>query len=109
MMHDATAALLRAVLAGLGGRGAVRIEEIRSRAWASATFSGARHELWLRLEGEGAVARADALALRLARDDFALRGHLVADILIYREEAGRDTADGSCARVRIEALTVEDG
>lgn len=108
-MQDATTALLRAVFARLDGSDEVRIEEIRSRAWASATFAGARHELCLRLEGEGAAAAAERLSHRLACADFALRGHLVADILLHREEGGCASGDRPCVRVRVEALTVEDG
>jgi hypothetical protein len=61
----------------------------RSEPWASATFIGARHEL-------DCAAGADLTGLESA--DFALPGHIVADVAVFR------TGD----RLRIEALTIED-
>ncbi|WP_331012291.1 hypothetical protein [Sphingomonas sp.] len=45
--------------------------------WASATFSGTQHRLLLDCGDAGA---ATAMAERVADLDFALRGHLLADI-----------------------------
>jgi hypothetical protein len=99
---DSTTALLRAISVKFMNFAPV-FEEIRSRSWASATFAGARHELGLRLAGEGAAAAADAFAENLESADFELRGHLLADIALVANEP---TEDG--VRLRIEALTVED-
>lgn len=75
------------------------ILESSQTAWASATFSGARHRYVLDLGASGA---ADALA-DLADVEFDLPGHIVADILVSERQRSSDIH-----RVTIEALTVED-
>lgn len=100
---DATSALLRAVRGMLGRAAEFVLEEVRSRSWASVTFSGARHELAFRLEGEGAEAAAAGLLSGLDAAEFPLRGHILADIALVSEERRP-----GFARVRLEALTVED-
>ena len=57
-MNDATTAFLRALSVKFDNF-AMTIEEIRSRSWASVTFTGARHEITFRVEGEGAAAAVD--------------------------------------------------
>lgn len=103
-VSDATAALVSAIRAAFGSlAGAVVVEEIRSRAWASVTFRGARHELRLRLEGAGADAAATRFLDGLEAKEFVLPGHILADI-------GRISIQrlpGS-VRIALEALTVED-
>lgn len=87
--------LMRAVRASLGE---LRLDattlERRSRPWASATFSGARHSLLL---GFGSAQCAEHAARALPESEFDLPGHLVADL----------TATASGARVSVEALTIE--
>jgi hypothetical protein len=102
LTQDATTALLRATLNFLDF-GAV-FEEIRSRSWASLTFTGARHEIALRLEGEGADEAADRFCANLGAAEFDLKGHLLADIALVKREAAREGG----VRIRLEALTVED-
>ena len=82
----------------------VAFESLVSRPWASITFSGERHRLTLCLPGPGAAAAADTFLDGLGERDFALRGHILADI----EATGvqRD-ADGQ-VRLTLEALTVEE-
>jgi hypothetical protein len=93
---------LRAWFATLGA--AVAFESVTSRPWASITFSGERHDLALCLPGPGAQAAVDAFLDGLEDRDFALRGHILADI----EATGvRRDADGQI-RLTLEALTVED-
>ncbi|HEX8667963.1 MAG TPA: hypothetical protein VF727_06280 [Allosphingosinicella sp.] len=104
LINDATTALLRAIRSAFENFGGFALEEIRSRSWASITFSGARHELAFRLEGEGAELAAERFLARLNAAEFRLRGHLLADIAVLQEERRRDWA-----RIRLEALTVEDG
>lgn len=99
---DATTALLRAV-ARRFPRLDFRIEELRSRSWASITFTGARHELHFRVEGEGAEAAAEAFVEGLEAAEFELRGHILADIALVSDRRGAQSAS-----LRIEALTVED-
>lgn len=80
---------------------AVAIESLASRPWASITFSGERHRLALCLPGPGAAAAADAFLDGLAERDFALSGHVVADIaLVERYEEDEQV------RLILEALTV---
>jgi len=103
-LTDAATALLRAVSVRFGHFAGFAVEELRSRSWASADFRGARHELALRLEGEGAEAAAERFLSGLEPRDFELRGHLVAGLALVAEERRP-----GCARIRLEALTVEDG
>lgn len=67
--------------------------------WASATFTGARHELVLELGGDAAPDWLDSLPER----DLPLRGHLVAEIVVME-----CCTEGATRIARIEALTVED-
>jgi hypothetical protein len=92
--------VLRGYFVYLGA--AVAIESLASRPWASVTFSGERHRLALCLPGPGAAAAADAFLDGLAERDFALRGHVLADILLV-ERCEEDEQ----VRLVLEALTVE--
>ena len=103
MINDATTALLRAIRARLGDFPGFCLEEISSRSWASVTFAGARHQLAFRLDGEGADVAASAFVDGLDSAEFALRGHILADIALVSEERTPDRAT-----IRLEALTVED-
>jgi hypothetical protein len=106
LQTDATTALLRALRLRfrLLGVNFVNFEQVLSRQWASVTFTGARHEMTLRLDGEDAEAAADRFTAGLDVAEFALRGHILADIVaVSRESAERGV------RLRLEALTVEDG
>jgi len=102
-MADATTGLLQGVRAMLEHAARFVLEEVRSRSWASVSFAGARHELAFRLEGEGAEAAAARFIAGLDAAEFPLKGHVVADIALVGEERRH-----GCARLRIEALTVED-
>lgn len=109
LTNDATTALLRAIRAKLVNFGAVTFEEIVSRGWASVTFTGARHEIALRLDGEGADGAARAFLTNLETAEFRLRGHVLADIAQVSEERSTSPDGASQIRIRLEALTVEDG
>jgi len=77
----------------------VRVIESAWTRWASATFTGARHQITL----EAADSPALGTWLQaLPEADLPLRRHLVADILV----AGVSRAEG-VATISIEALTVE--
>lgn len=80
----------------------VTIVSCESTPWASVTSSGARHEWTLLVEGDTAEAVAQRLQRTISSDEFCLRGHLVADILVSNLNAG-DRA----VRLDIEALTVQ--
>jgi hypothetical protein len=101
--NDATSALLRAIRRKLRGC-VVNLLNFRSHSWASVTFTGARHELRIRIEGEEAQAEADRFLSNLDCAEFPMRGHLLADIaLVSRENVG------DAVELALEALTVEDG
>jgi hypothetical protein len=102
LREDATTALLRAIVNFMNFE--VSFEEIRSRSWASVTFTGARHEVALRMEGEGAGEVGDRFCANLSDAEFDLRGHILADISLIAHEA---LPEGG-VRIRFEALTVED-
>ena len=101
-MNDATTAFLRALSVNFVNFG-MTIEEIRSRSWASVTFTGARHELTFRVAGEGAAAAADRFLENLEAAEFDLRGHILADIALVSQERS-----GDWIRISLEGLTVED-
>lgn len=102
-LNDPTCALLRAIREAFADFAGFMLEDIRSRSWASVTFSGARHELTLRLEGAGAEAVADRFLAGLDCAEFALGGHIMADIALVWQERRPGQV-----RVGLEALTVED-
>ncbi|HEY0412962.1 MAG TPA: hypothetical protein VGD66_07465 [Allosphingosinicella sp.] len=105
LTRDATTALIGAMCARLSGFGRrFALEEVRSRGWASVTFTGARHELTFRIEGSSAETAASDFLSNLRAAEFRLRGHVLADVALVSEERhpGR-------VRIAIEALTVEDG
>lgn len=98
-MRDAQSLLLRALRSGAAPL--PDLHTAHSEAWASATFAGARHRFAF---APTEPARADALAEAIGSREFALPGHLVADIVV----AGRAISPEGVA-LTIEALTVEDG
>ena len=100
---DATSALLRALRARTGDTAPFAVQELRSRSWASVTFTGARHTIAFRIGGEDAVETADRFLDGLEAAEFTLRGHILADISLI----ARETCDGGVL-LRLEALTVED-
>lgn len=52
------------------------------RAWRSITFSGARHTLRVKFEGEAGIAAGERFVEGLAEAGFEVPGALVADICI---------------------------
>ncbi len=107
LRQDATVALLRALRERIGDDADVLVERVTSKAWVSATFTGARHMVDLRLSGAAADAAADALLDNLDEAEFRLRGHILADIgLVSQRRYGLDGA--IVVALSLEALTVED-
>jgi hypothetical protein len=102
--NDATTALLRALRTSLDSVNFMNFERVHSREWASITFTGARHEVTIRLDGPDAEAAADRFLHGLDATEFRLRGHILADIALVARER---TEEG--VRLEMEALTVEDG
>lgn len=70
------------------------------RPWASASFVGARHIFPCTLAVGEATAVGRALQDRLSATEWALPGHIVADVAV---ECGADPQ-----MLRIQILTVED-
>lgn len=69
--------------------------------WASATFTGARHDLALAASPSHTL---DAWLAGLPEAEFALRGHLVADLAVDSR-----MRVGERLELRIGVLTVEEG
>lgn len=104
-LSPAAAQLLRSLLARTGvARDRVRISAFRSVDWHSLTFNGERHEIGLAIPGPDAAATAALLRDGLGEAEWALSGHVVADILIVAE---RTTPDGEI-HLDVEALTLSD-
>ncbi|TMJ17275.1 MAG: hypothetical protein E6G94_01940 [Alphaproteobacteria bacterium] len=100
---DATTELLRALRGQVEGRAEFVLEKVTSRRWASITFTGARHEVRFRIEGDEAGEVAGRFVAGAAAAEFAMRGHLLADLAVVAEER----VPGG-VRIALEALTVED-
>lgn len=104
-MSPAAASLLRALLARAAvDRDRILLTEFRSTDWQSLTFVGERHEFQLRVPGPDALPILSRILAGLDEAEFAIPGHLVADIVIADEP--RRQADGSIT-VALEALTVK--
>ncbi len=98
---DACALIERALIASATAAGcAVTIPAFDTRRWASATFVGAQHTLML---SASASPGLKAWIAALPEAEFALRGHLVADLLVSRV-----ARDGETVAVDLEILTVEE-
>ncbi len=93
--------LARAIEAQAHRQGcAVRVETMGMTRWSSATFNGARHRL--RLAAPAGDKVGNWLA-GLAEHEFALRGHLVADVAIHAINRRPAEIDAE-----LEILTLED-
>jgi hypothetical protein len=104
-MSRAATALFRALIARSGvAADRILLMDWRSVDWQSLTFIGERHQIGLRITGEGSDAAAARFLSGLSEAEFAIPGHLVADIVpIARIEQERD---GSRV-ISLEALTIE--
>jgi hypothetical protein len=96
------AAALAGALADQLAPALVRFGKSASTPWASATFSGARHEVALTITGAGAIDRAHAFVARAADLDFNLGGHIVVDIDIPHYQIVGNDVD-----MIVECLSVE--
>lgn len=101
MRLTGTPGRLAAALAERGGCDPA-IEQLRSRPWASVSFTGARHRLTLRLSGEEAREAADRIAEGLEEAEFDLGPDLLVDIAVVEREDAADEVS-----LTIEALTVD--
>lgn len=97
---DAATLLERAIVAHAGASAVtVRIVTATATRWASATFSGARHEV--SLEGDRCDT-ADRWLGSLGEAELPIRGHLVADLAVVRTERSDERFTAT-----IEVLTLE--
>lgn len=105
-LSAAAAGLLRALVRRGGTeRHRILLSGVRSTEWHSLTFSGERHWIELRVPGDAAKTIADRMAAGIAEAEFAIAGHVVADIAVAAGPLPQ--ADGSVL-LAFEALTVSD-
>jgi GNAT superfamily N-acetyltransferase len=98
---DPGTALVRALEANARRAGCpVRMSASDWTRWASATFTGARHELTVEADESGAL---DNWLTELPEAELPIRGHLVADIIVASVRRGEGVAT-----ILLEALTVEE-
>lgn len=98
---DAATLLARALDRSARGAGlSLTIRHADWRRWASATFTGARHELTVELADGDAAERWLAA---LPEAELPIRGHLVADAVVLRTHA-----EGATLVASVEILTVQD-
>ena len=103
-MSPAASGLLRALLDRAGDqRNRLLLSDIHSVDWNSLTLSGERHLVTLRIPGPNAQRMVDLFVLGIEDAEFAIPGHIVADIAV----AGIPTrALDRSVTLEIEALTV---
>lgn len=77
------------------------------KAWASITFSGARHTLTLLFAGGTAVEAGEQFIAALPDHEFAIPGYLVADAAIT--EADHRLHPAPRLAVTCELLLLEEG
>ena len=105
-MSPAAVELLRALIAKADvPRNRILLTEWRSTDWQSLTFMGERHEIRLRIAGPDSHAVGLRLAEGLADAEFAIPGHIVADIAVI---GGPIPSDDGFTALTIEALTIAE-
>ena len=77
------------------------------RAWASITFSGARHTFSLIFAGEAAVEAGERFVANLPEHEFSLAGQLVADATV--SEVEHRMVPSPRMIVTCEVLMLEEG
>ena len=106
MPKRSTADRLREAVLALGDhRGQVITHS--EKAWASITFSGARHTLALLFAGEEAVEAGERFIAALPEHEFAIPGQLVADATVT--EAEHRLLPHPRLVVQCELLLLEEG
>ncbi|MCE7797711.1 hypothetical protein LWE61_14265 [Sphingobium sufflavum] len=100
MRRDCHGRLLTA-LVEMAGPGSETIDS-HITGWASATFVGARHGVTLVIRGDNVEVRAAALRQSLPDAEFALAGHIVADLSV-----DHCSADDDVWLLTLSILTIE--
>jgi hypothetical protein len=101
-MTDPVSAIARRIRGRCGSFAVAAVHDCRSYPWRSLLFDGARHRMKLRLSGERTEEALEALEEEIGDDDFAIAGHLVADLRVA--EVVRTGGD---VLVTLDALTIE--
>lgn len=94
---------LCAAISGQFHPAAAKIRSSSQHRWSSVTFVGARHRYALCISGDGAETLVDRATAAMIGEDFAIEGHIVADIAV----AGRRSCGPCMVEIEFEALTVE--
>ena len=102
----AAANALRVGLAALGAA-AGTLERHTETPWSSITFSGTRHRLTYRFEGEQAVCHGKSFAGMLPEHLFDIRGQLVADACVTSQDE-LHRGDDVALTLELELLLLED-
>lgn len=103
-MTPAAAGLLRSLLSRAGiHRDRILLTGYHSTDWQSLTYIGERHQFGLRLPVRDAAAIKACLLDRIEDVEWAIAGHIVADIGL--ESPPRVDGDGTVL-LTIEALTI---
>lgn len=105
-MSPAAGALLRALSARAAvDRNRILLTDVHSTDWRSLTFTGERHQLWLRVTGADSTAVVERMCGGIEDCEFSIAGMLVADIAVVG--IPRRAPDGATELI-IEALTISD-
>ena len=105
-MSRAASGLFRALLSRGGvPRDRILLTSYRSTDWQSLTFIGERHRLDFRIPAPGAAAIALRITGGIEDVEFAIPGHVVADIAMVSQPTQQ--ADGSVT-FELEALTIAE-
>lgn len=99
---SAGARLERALAAHLGDNAVIVAQ--REHPWASATFTGHRHAITIRLADTDAAVRAALFAERCDTIEFAMPQMVVADMIVMATRQSGDNA----VEIDVEALTIDD-
>lgn len=102
-MTDPVKGIVRRISRHCGSYAAAEIRDQRSAPWRSVLFNGAHHRIGLRLSGDHVKEALGALEAEIGDVDFAISGHIVADLKIVKV----DHVDRA-AIVTIDALTIEE-
>ena len=98
--------LLRGLLARAGeDRDRILLMDWKSDDWQSLTFIGERHRIQLRITGDNGAEIARRLTGGIGDAEFAIPGHVVADILVA--DPPKIDRDGAIL-LNLEALTIEE-
>ncbi len=98
---DVGTLLIRAIRAqAIAAGGRAHVESIACVPWSSATFTGTQHRLTIAVD---AVPDLRSWIAALPEAQFALRGHIVADLVV--DEV---VTTGGTTRIRLAILTLID-